>query len=238
MFEQSLLLDPAPGKKAGALAASLTVQSVALGGLLLIPLIYTERLPFSNFDLPTFLPPAPSPPPEEPVSVEAHRWTPRAYSGPIVTPTKTPPLVEYIDGLPLQPATPFIGIPGSIPGGLPQSVFTGIALPPPPAPKPVDFAPPRPVRLTSEILSAKLLRKVVPVYPRLAITAHVSGTVHLLGTVGTDGAIRDLQVVSGPSLLVEAALEAVRQWVYSPTLLNGTPVEVTAPIDVVFTLRP
>ncbi len=60
---------------------------------------------------------------------------------------------------------------------------------------------------------------------------------HLEGVVSKDGTIRNLQVLSGHPLLVPAALDAVRQWVYRPTLLNSVPVEVIAPIDVVFTLN-
>ena len=60
--------------------------------------------------------------------------------------------------------------------------------------------------------------------------------VRLIGTIGKDGTIRNLQLVSGHPMLARAALEAVRQWVYKPTLLNGMPVEVIAPIEVNFTL--
>ena len=66
--------------------------------------------------------------------------------------------------------------------------------------------------------------------------ARVSGTVRLQGIIGKDGSIQQLQVLSGPPLLINAALDAVRQWLYRPTLLNGEPVEVIAPIDVIFRL--
>ena len=80
------------------------------------------------------------------------------------------------------------------------------------------------------------MRKVIPVYPRLAIIARISGTVRLTGIIGKDGLIQQLQVIDGPQLLVQAAVDAVRQWVYRPTMLSGKPVEVIAPIDVNFTL--
>ena len=83
---------------------------------------------------------------------------------------------------------------------------------------------------------AKLLRKVMPVYPALARSARISGVVRLVGIIGKDGTIQNLQLVSGHPLLAHAALEAVQQWIYKPTLLNGTPVEVIAPIEVNFTL--
>jgi protein TonB len=83
---------------------------------------------------------------------------------------------------------------------------------------------------------AKLIRKVIPEYPALARTARISGVVHLMGTIGKDGTIRNLQLVDGHPMLARAALQAVEQWVYEPTLLNGEPVEVIAPIEVSFTL--
>ena len=66
--------------------------------------------------------------------------------------------------------------------------------------------------------------------------ARVSGTVRLIGTIGKDGMIEQVQVVSGPTMLVQAAVNAVRQWIYRPTMLNQKPVEVIAPIDVIFSL--
>ncbi len=83
---------------------------------------------------------------------------------------------------------------------------------------------------------AKLVRKVIPEYPPIARAARISGIVHLVGTIGKDGTIRDLQLISGHPMLARAALEAVEQWIYKPTLLNGNPVEVIAPIEVSFTL--
>ena len=83
---------------------------------------------------------------------------------------------------------------------------------------------------------AKLVRKVMPVYPPMAKMAHVSGTVHLLGIIAKDGTIRNLQIIDGNPLLVGAAVDAVSKWVYRPTLLSGEPVEVICPIDVNFTI--
>jgi protein TonB len=89
----------------------------------------------------------------------------------------------------------------------------------------------------SQMEPAKLLYKVVPVYPHIAVTTRTEGTVYLLGVIGTDGAIQSLRVLKGHPLLVGAALDAVRQWRYKPTILNGRAVEVEAPITVTFTLQ-
>ena len=83
---------------------------------------------------------------------------------------------------------------------------------------------------------AKLILQPRPVYPPLAKQARISGVVHLQAVLAADGTVKNLTVISGHPLLVPAALESVRQWVYQQTLLNGEPVEVTTQIDVNFTL--
>jgi protein TonB len=112
---------------------------------------------------------------------------------------------------------------------------TFVAEPPKPVttpPKP----PAEPIRVSMGAEMAKLVKRVVPAYPPLARGARISGMVHLIGIISKDGTIRNLQVISGHPLLVRAAVEAVEQWVYQPTLLNNEPVEVICPIDVNFTL--
>jgi protein TonB len=86
------------------------------------------------------------------------------------------------------------------------------------------------------VAQANLIRQVTPVYPPIAKTAHISGTVLLHAIIGKDGTVQDLQYVSGPPLLMKSAMDAVRQWRYKPTLLNGEPVDVDTTISVVFTL--
>ena len=81
-----------------------------------------------------------------------------------------------------------------------------------------------------------MLHTVSPVYPPVAKAARVSGVVVLKATIGKDGLIHDLSVVSGPPMLQSAAVNAVKQWVYRPYMLNGEPVEVDTMINVVFNL--
>ena len=127
---------------------------------------------------------------------------------------------------------------GSVPLMLPWN-SEGIARPQ--APKPPTDKPPQPVstgplKVSSGVQEAKILRRVIPPYPPLALSMRISGVVHLVGIIAKDGTIRNLQLISGHPLLAKAAIEAVRQWVYKPTLLSGEPVEVIAPIDVNVTL--
>jgi len=94
----------------------------------------------------------------------------------------------------------------------------------------------RQIHVSTGVQAAKLIAQVNPAYPALAKQARVAGTVRLTAIIGRDGAIRNLQVMSGHPLLTPAALEAVKQWRYQPTLLNDEPVEVITQIDVNFTL--
>ncbi len=154
-------------------------------------------------------------------------------------PTTIPTGVSSFD----EVAAPTIGSTGpAIPGGEPTGVLSastiGTAAPSPGKDKVVEkaVALAKPIPIGGVVLAAMLITRVVPEYPALARQARVSGTVRLLGVVAKDGTIQRLALVSGHPLLAQAALHAVRQWVYRPTLLNGQPVEVQAPIDVIFTL--
>jgi TonB family protein len=98
--------------------------------------------------------------------------------------------------------------------------------------------PPVPGRITigGNVQSAKLVQQPRPIYPPLAKQARISGVVKLAVVLNKDGSMQDIKVISGHPLLIPAALEAVKNWVYQPTLLNGQPVEVATQIDVNFTL--
>jgi TonB family protein len=93
------------------------------------------------------------------------------------------------------------------------------------------------VQIAGGVAQGFLLKKQTPFYPQDAKSAHVSGTVVLQATIGMDGGIHELRVVSAPwPSLAAAALWAVSQWEYRPYLLDGAPVEVRTTVNVVFTL--
>jgi protein TonB len=96
--------------------------------------------------------------------------------------------------------------------------------------------PPGAIRVDGSVQQSKLQSQPRPVYPALAKQARISGVVHLNALIGKDGSVKNLQVISGHPLLIQAALDAVKQWTYAPTLLNGQPVEVVTTIEVNFTL--
>lgn len=126
---------------------------------------------------------------------------------------------------------------GAGPGGpagpwIPDSTGTGMPIQPP---RPA--APVKPVVHRSEgVMQGQLLRQVQPRYPEIARDMHLAGTVRLEAVIGTDGTVRTLNLLSGNPILARAAVDAVRQWRYRPTLLNGAPVEVQTYITVNFVL--
>jgi protein TonB len=234
MFDQ-LVVSSAHGSKTNkpwTVAMSAIVQGVIVGILILIPLIYTEALPkgFMNTFLVAPAPPPPPPPPAAPVKavVRPKIVTPQR----MVAPTMIPKKVEVIkDEAPDVNAgvEGGVGVPGGVPGGVLGGIIGGA---PPPPPRPTQTR----IRVGGNVAAAKLTHQVQPIYPQIAKTAHVQGTVLLHAIIAKDGTIQELQYVSGPPLLMKAAMDAVHEWRYSPTLLNGEPVEVDTTIQVVFTL--
>ena len=126
------------------------------------------------------------------------------------------------------------GVPGGIAGGSMGGVIGGVigGMAPPP-PRPVQQR----IRQGGSVQAALLVNKVQPVYPPLARQTRISGTVRLHAIISKAGTIQSLEVMSGHPLLVRAAMDAVQQWRYKPTLLNGEPVEVDTTIDVIFSLN-
>jgi protein TonB len=97
---------------------------------------------------------------------------------------------------------------------------------------------PQRVEVSAEVQSWKLISKVDPVYPQLAVQARVQGTIRFTAIIDKDGHVSNLQLIGGHPLLVQAAQDAVRQWIYRPTFAGDSAVEVVTQIYVVFTLPP
>jgi protein TonB len=100
----------------------------------------------------------------------------------------------------------------------------------------VKVAAPKKVTISGGVMIGNLLLKTQPVYPPIAKAARVQGTVVLQATISKTGSIENLRVISGPAMLQQAALDAVRSWRYKPYLLNNDPVEVDTTVNVIFTL--
>jgi protein TonB len=226
--------------KSWTVVVSTIVQAAILGILILIPLIYTEALPKGM--LTTFIVPPPPPPPPPPPAAAIQRIVkPGVHlikNGQMMAPTVIPKKIEMIKE---EAAPPDVGVSGGVVGGVAGGSMGGVlggiiggvggAPPPPPPPKSN-----RPLRVGGNVQQANILREVTPIYPPIAKTAHIQGTVVLHAIISKDGSIEQLEYVSGPPLLMKNAMDAVRQWRYRPTMLNGEPVEVDTTVSVVFTL--
>jgi len=228
--------------KSWSVILSAIVQGAIVVVFVLIPLIYTEALPKQL--LTTFLvAPAPPPPPPPPAAAAPRIVKPVArliQAGKMMAPTVIPKKVEMIKEEEMPPDVGAVGVVGGVPGGIAGGSAGGVlggiiggtggGMPPPP--KPTQQR----VRIGGNVQAAKMLRQIQPMYPQIAKTAHVQGTVILHAIISKDGTVQELQYISGPALLMRSAMDAVRQWKYQPTLLNGEPVEVDTTISVVFTL--
>ena len=221
-----------------ALAASIALQAVCVAALLIWPLIAaTNALPH-----PYVVTPVP------PYRGDASARTPHVNH---LTVHASRPLFDHpvifstaLSHTPIRGrsvnSTPDAGGPGVDIGtgsndegfGIPSSIGTGIPIQPPrPAPPTQTM-----VHRSEGVMAGQLIHQVQPSYPEIARNMHLSGTVRLEAVIGTDGAIRDLEILSGNPILTRPAVEAVRQWRYRPTLLNGAPVEVETYVTVNFVL--
>jgi periplasmic protein TonB len=123
-----------------------------------------------------------------------------------------------------SPGGPGVSIPGGSRDGWPIEVRR-------------PAASKRPLSVSAGVMAALLVHRVQPEYPKIAEVMHLSGTVELHARIGTDGTVQELEVVSGNPILARAAIEAVQQWRYQPTQLDGQPVEVETHITVTFTMQ-
>jgi len=255
MFEQTFLGRGARTQSAWTVVVSFLGQTLGIGIITLVPLIATDTLPRAQFTRIFTAPPVPPPPPPPaPQAVKAASMAvhvSQVVSGGLVMPARVPqkPAVILEDPVPAIQASE-AGVPGGtgVPGGMRGGVLEGVIssvltqapVAPPPAPvAPQTSAPARVTRLVvgGNVQAARLIHQPSLLYPPLARQARISGVVRLEGIISRDGAIQRLRVISGHPLLVPSALECVKRFVYRPTLLNGEPVEVIAPIEVIFTLN-
>lgn len=223
-----------------ALAISVFLQGAVLAALILVPLFgKTQRIAFAYA--------TPIPPYSPYRNVSENSGAPRPHpSGPqrpcrFCAPPNIPPTIAMRDATSsasqandAPPTGIGDGIPGTGAGLIPLSDSRQRVLPPPHTEHQVTQ--PQVVHVTT-IDPAMLIRRVEPVYPPLARQARREGRVELRAIIGTDGTIRSLQIVAGDPLFDLSAKEAVSQWRYRPTILNGLPVEIDTYITVIYTTQ-
>ncbi len=202
--------------------------------LILIPLIYTEALPKAMLSTLLIAPPPPPPPPPPPAVVKTivKPVARLITSGKLMQPRAIPKEVAVFKEAELPPdVISNAGQTGGVFGGIPGQGMVSAVAPPPPKP-----AAPQRVKQGGNVTAALILNQTRPLYPALARQARIQGNVVLHAIIDKEGKVAQLEVISGHPLLVQSALDAVKQWRYKPTQLNGDPVEVDTTITVTFTM--
>ena len=240
MFEQTFVPEKAD-RRPWAPLASLGIEAAFVAALLIVPLLHipalvvTPRLP--EVHMVHIASPAPVP------QLAVHEAF--AVGGPsipspvrIYDPQRIVRTTQYRPVAWAEPSEGFvvgateIGVPSSLVSALPS-----LAMPVPENhAAPVPAVPHEPQRVSAGVEAAMLTFGPKPEYPNLARITHTQGVVRIEAVIGTDGSVREARILSGPSLLSEAAINAVRRWKYRPTLLSGVPVEVITEIEVNFLL--
>jgi protein TonB len=214
---------------------SLLVNGGALLVLIIWPLLHPEALPRQMM---ATLMVAPSPPPPAPARAPAVRVQVKSemLNSELLAPNKIPKQIKVVNEAAAPPSMDGVigmenmgsGTPGGM-GTILGSVDMGTAT----VVKPETT---RKVSVSSGVMAWNLVVKTMPQYPAIPKAAGIQGTVVLQATISKTGSIENLRVISGPPMLQQAAIDAVRTWRYKPYLLNGEPVEVETTINVVFNL--
>lgn len=204
----------------------------ALAAALVVPIFATTELP----DLPRiteFVLVTPTPPPPAPeVRIRRVEQTVSLDTAPIVEPDSITPEPPPVD--------PGIGASDTVPGFVTGTGTEGLGLvdAPPPASRPPISTPPEvPRRVGGVIQPPRRIHEVAPVYPPIARSAGIKGIVILEAVIDREGRVTDARVLRSVSLLDDAALAAVKQWRFTPTLLNGEPIPIVMTVTVTFTLN-
>jgi protein TonB len=231
------------GSKLAHALISLAVNSAIIIVPIFMGLYFTDSIDLKGFAS-TFLVAPPPPPPPPPAAAPAVKVAPPKkvfeQSGKLVAPTVIPKQIQMLKEEPISDITGGVagGVPGGVAGGSMSGVLGGViggvATVAPIAPK--VAGPKAPVRVGGRVKEPRLIARVDPRYPPLAIQTHMQGAVIVDAVIDEHGNVVEARVVSGPPLLIQAAMDAVRQWKYEPTYLNDEPVPVQLNVTVQFRL--
>ncbi len=235
-----------PGRITLRIFSSVFLHILVLTILVLLPLMFTETLDFRQFTQTLLVAPPPPPPPPPPPAaavLKTVRVPKRVFSaaGKLMAPTVIPERVAMLKEEPLPPDIG-IGVTGGVPGGVPGGQMGGViggiigsagTHTAPIAPPPEKHAP---IRVGGRVKAPQIVYGPQPIYPALARHAKVQGDVLIDAVIDPEGRVVEMRLVSGHPLLVEAALNAVKQWRYQPTLLNDEPVSIQLVVIVQFRL--
>lgn len=239
MLESSSLKKP---RRTTDFLISLVGQSAFVILLILLPLVYTQAFDVPEFDKTMLvIPPPPPPPPRSEVRVAVKPKASLFNEGKLIAPRVIPKQVAILKEQPQEPAGP-AGIAGGVPGGVAGGTLGGVlggilsseSAPVPPAPPTIKSN--KPLKVGGRVQAPRLIQEIQPRYPELARQTRTQGTVVLDCVIDEHGNVTQMKLISGHPLLVNAAFQAVRQWKYQPTLLNGIPVAVEMQVTVDFNL--
>jgi protein TonB len=230
--------------KTADLLIALLFHVVAIGGPILAGLYFTDTLNLREFTTTLLVaPPPPPPPPPAPSAGVVKAQAPKRVftnGGRLLAPMVIPRQVAELKEAPLDSLEGVAGgVPGGVPGGQMGGVIGGViggilntaAKPTAPTGKPSG-----PLRVGGRVRPPKAILQEYPAYPVLARQAHVQGLVQIDAVLDEQGNVIDMKVVSGPPLLYQAALDALKKWKYEPTYLNDEPVAVRMMVTVTFRL--
>jgi len=242
MFESALIESSALTPRKTSLCTkglSFVLEGLLLGIAVLAPFLYTEALPKHALIDTINVPAPPSAPAPRSTSIVSRALTHSELNdGQLLLPRVIPRRIQEIhDQADTNSASPagLSGVVGAPPNAAGDRTIADLLHNlPTEIPKTVT---PHSVRVSSGVAQGLLIHEVRPQYPAMARSARIQGSVVLQATIGKNGAIENLHLLSGHPLLVQAAMDAVRQWRYRPYLLNDEPVEVDTTIQVNFTLN-
>jgi periplasmic protein TonB len=217
-------------RRVSLLPISIAAHAALLAAWFIVPLFATELPDPPSRAMAAYIPVTLPPPPAPPAQKDAVPQKPQS-ANPDAAPTEAPSKIapERAVDTP-QSGFETEGAITGIPGGIPMKVES---VPPPPPPS-VEKVPLRP---GGQIQPPRKLKDVAPIYPQIALSARREGTVIVEAIIGEDGRVQQARVLRSVQLLDEAALAAVRQWVFTPTRLNGEPVPIVMTITVTFRLQ-
>jgi periplasmic protein TonB len=236
MFEDSLMeSDNRIKRKSKWSFVAFLLNFGALFALVIWPLLHPEALPTQMM---ATLMVAPSPPPAPPPAAPALKVQTRSemLSTQLQAPSRIPRAIKQVNEAAIPPSMVGVkgmeGLSSDTPGGM-STIIGAISTGQPAVVKPRAQTS---LNVPSGVMAGKLLEKTFPQYPAIARAARIQGIVVLQATISKGGLIENIRVISGPPMLQQAALDAVRSWRYKPYLLNGEPVDVETTINVIFNL--
>ncbi|HZR29165.1 MAG TPA: energy transducer TonB [Terriglobales bacterium] len=237
MFEDSLIESSGRIKTRRGLTTTIATSLliIVIGIFCLVPLLYPEVLPKTLITTFLVAPPPPPPPPPPVAVVKVAKIETELENGALRTPTKIPEKIKIVKEEEAPPAAT-AGIPGGVAGGVPGGSMGGVIGSLLGGTGSVPKVTLNRVRVSGGVVEGNLIKKVTPLYPPLAKTARIQGTVVLHAIISKQGNVENLNVISGHPMLVQTALDAVKQWKYRPYILNGEPVEVETTVTVNFNL--